>query len=76
MYSEDTSMDASKQFEGIFMVSINLRNSVEFLRYEGSFFTCGCSHLSTNCDMSSVILLQLDTIGLIHMGFLRIFFKK
>ena len=45
VYSEDTSMDASKQFEGIFMVSINLRNSVEFLRYEGSFFTCGCSHL-------------------------------
>ena len=30
-------MDASKQFEGIFMVSINLRNSVESLRYEGSF---------------------------------------
>ena len=53
-----------------FMVSINLRNSVESLRYEGSFFTCGCSHLSTNCDMGSVTLLQLDTIGLIPMGFL------
>ena len=70
MYSEDTSMDASKQFEGIFMISINLRNSVESLRYEGRFFTCGCSHLSTNCDMGSVILLQLDTIGLIPIGFL------
>ena len=52
------------------MVSINLRNSVESLRYEGRFFTCGCGHLSTNCDMGSVILLQLDTIGLIPMGFL------
>ena len=70
MYSGDTSMDASKQFEGIFMVSINLRNSVESLRYEGRFFTCGCSHLSTNYDMGSVIPLQLDTIGLIPMGFL------
>ena len=36
----------------------------------GIFFTCGCSHLSTNCDMGSVILLQLDTIGLIPIGFL------
>ena len=37
MYSEDTSMDASKHFEGIFMVSINLRNFVDSLRYEGRF---------------------------------------
>ena len=66
MYSEDTSVDASKQFEGIFMVSINLRT----LRYEGRFFTCSCSHLSANWDMGSVILLQLDTIDLIPMGFL------
>ena len=32
---------------------------------EGSFQTCCCSHVSTKCDMFSVILLQLDTIGLI-----------
>ena len=31
---------------------------------EGSFRTCGCSHVSTNCDTFSVILLQLDTVGL------------
>ena len=37
---------------------------------------CGCSHLSTNWDMGSVMLLQLDTIGLIPIGFLWIFFKK
>ena len=48
IYGEDTSdsMDASKQFERIFMVSINLRNSVESLRYEGRFLyinlLCGC----------------------------------
>ena len=37
MYSEDTSMEASIQFEGIFVVSINLRNSVECFSYEGRF---------------------------------------
>ena len=57
------------------MVSINLRNSVESFRYERRFFTCGCSHLSTNWDMGSVILLQLDTMGLIPIGFLWIFKK-
>ena len=30
-------MDASKKIEGIFMFSINLRNSIESLRYEGGF---------------------------------------
>jgi hypothetical protein len=58
------------------VVSIGLRNSVVSFRYEGRFLTCGCNHLSTNWDMGSVILLQLDTIGLIPMGFLWIFFKK
>ena len=58
---------------GSLVVSINFRNSVVSFRYEGRFFTCGCNHLSANWDMGSVILLQLDTIGLIPMGF---FFKK
>ena len=43
---------------------------------KGGFFTCGCNHQSTNWDMGSVMLLQLDTIGLIPIGFLWIFFKK
>ena len=76
MYSEGTSMEASIQFESIFVVFINLRNSVESFRYEGRFLTCGRSHLSTNWDMGSVILLQLDTMGLIPIGFSWIFFKK
>ena len=48
------------------MVSISFKNSVEFFRYEGSFFL----HVvvTTNWDMVSVILLQLDTVGLIHIG--------
>ena len=75
MYSEDTSMEANMQFWGIFVVSINLRNSVESFRYEGRFFTCGCCHLSTNWDMGSGIMLQLDTMNLIPIGFLCIFFK-
>ena len=45
----------SKPFAGIFMVSINLRNSVESLRYEGRFYMW--LYLSANWDMGSVILL-------------------
>ena len=62
-------MDASRQLWGDFVVSISFKNSVEFFRYEGRFFTCGCNHRSTNWDMGSVILLQLDMIGLIPIGF-------
>ena len=69
-------MDASKQLWGSFVVSISFKNSVESFRYEGRFFTCGCNHRSTNWDMGSVMLLQLDTIGLIPIRFLWIFFKK
>ena len=64
-------MDAiNKHFSGNFVFSISFRKSVVSLRYEGNFLTCGCNHLSTNWDMRSVILLQLDTIGLIPIGFL------
>ena len=49
---------------------------MESFRFEGSFFTCDCSHRSTNWDMGFVMLLQLDTIGLIPIGFLWILFKK
>ena len=45
-------------------------NSVESFRYEGSFCISGWSHLSVKLDMDSVMLLQLDTIGLIPIGFL------
>ena len=76
VYNEDTSMDASRHFSGIFVVSISLRKSIESLRYEGSFFMCGCNQRCTNWDMGSVMLLQLDTIGLIPIGVLWIFFKK
>ena len=49
-------------FSGSFLVSISSDVS---LRYEGSFLTCGGNHLSTNWDIHSVILLQLDMRGLI-----------
>ena len=47
-------------------------NCVESLRYEGSLWTRFWSHLSTNCEIGSVILvlLQLDKMGWIPMGFL------
>ena len=59
------SMDANTHFSGSFLVSISFRESDVSLRYEGSFLTCGCNHLSTNWDIRSVILLQLDMRGLI-----------
>ena len=68
-------MDANRHFSGSFVVSISFRKSIVSFsfRYEGNFLMCGCSHLSTNWDMRSVMLLQVDTIGLIHIGF---FFRK
>ena len=73
VYREDTSMDARKHFVGSLVFSMN---SVESFRYEGSFLSNGWSHLSTNLDVGSVMLLQLDTMGRIPIGFLWIFFKK
>ena len=34
---------------------------------------CGCNQRSTNWDMGSVLLLQLDTIGLVPIGVWWIF---
>ena len=67
-------MDANKHSSSNFVVSISFRKSVVSLRYERSFLTCGCNHRFTNWDMCSVILLQLDTIGLIpHRIFVNFF---
>ena len=69
-------MEASRLLAGSGVVSIRFMKSVESFRYEGSCFTYGWSHVSTNCEIRSVMLLQLDTIGLMPIGFLCIFFKK
>ena len=39
---------------------------------DGSALILGCSQWSTNSDIFSVMLLQLDTIGLILIGFMWI----
>ena len=71
MYNEDTSMDANRQFVGIGVDSINLINSVESFIYEGSFFDKWLEpSVTMKLDMDSVMLLQLDTIGRIPIGFL------
>ena len=75
-YRDDTSIEASLQFMGSWVASIWLINSVVSLTYEGRFLTYGCSHLSTNCDILSVVLSQLETMGRIPIGVLWIFFKK
>ena len=57
----------------LLMLRGNHVDSIKFMNcvgYEGSLWTRFWSHLSTNCEISSVILLQLDTMGRIHMGFL------
>ena len=61
---------------GILWFLLILRILLNLLDVKGVSFTCGCNHRSTNWDMGSVMLLQLDTIGLIPIGFLWIFFKK
>ena len=62
------------QFGGNFSLFIVLIKEVESCMYDGSGFTYGCSQWSTNAVMVSVILPQLDTIGLMPGGFLWIFF--
>ena len=62
---------------GSLVLSIRLMNSVvSFTYYEGRLFTYGCSHLSTNWDIFSVMLSQLETMGQIPIGFLCILFRK
>ena len=63
VYSDDTSMDANLQFVGGLSCSIWFMNSVVSFIYEGKLVTYGCSHLSTNWDIFSIILSQLETIG-------------
>ena len=69
VYSDDTSIDASLQFVGSFNCSIWFMNSVVSFTYEGRRCTYGCSHLSTNWDIRSVMLSQLETIGRIPLDF-------
>ena len=73
VYSDDTSIDASMQFVGGFICSIWFMNSVVSFTYDGKLSTYCCSHLSTNWDILSVMLSQLETIGWIPIG---IFFEE
>ena len=69
MYN-DMSIDASLQSVGSFNCSIWFINSLMSFTYEGRRHTYGCSHLSTNWDIRSVMLSQLETTGQIPIGFL------
>ena len=56
VYRNDTSIEANLQFVGSWVASIWL-NSIVSLTYEGRFLTYyGCSYLSTNWDIFSVML--------------------
>ena len=76
VYREDTSIDASKHPLSKVVDSIRLMKSVVSLIKDGSAFMIGCNQMSTNWEIFSVILLTLETIGLIPIGFLCIFFRK
>ena len=64
------------QFVGGLSCSIWFMNSVVSFIYEGKLVTYGYSHLSTNWDIFSIILSQLETIGRMPIGFLCIFLRK
>ena len=76
VYSVDTSMDTRMQLGGNLFDSMVLMNEVEPCMYDGNCLTYGCSQWSMNVDMFSVMLPQLEMMGLIPCGFLWIFFKK
>ena len=76
VYSDDTTMDTRMQLGGNLFDSMVLMNEVESCMYDGSCLTYDCSQWSMNVDMFSVMLPQLETMGLIPCGFLWIFFKK
>ena len=70
VYRDYTSIEVNLQLVGSLLFSIILINSVVSLMYEGRFFMYGCNHLLTNCDILSVMLSQLETMGRIPIGFL------
>ena len=76
VYRDVTSMVTSKELTGMFKFSISIINREESLRNDFKVLTCGCSQKSMNWLMFSVGLWQKDTIGLIPIGFLWIFFKN
>ena len=69
VYKEVTSIEASIQSSGRAVVFSRLMKSVVSLMNDGSVCTYGCSQVSMNLDTFSVMLLQLDTIGLMLIGF-------
>ena len=76
VYGELTSMEASVQCLGRAVVSSWLMKSVVSVMNDGSVCTHGWSQVSMNLDMFLAVLLQLDTIGLMLIGVLWIFFRK
>ena len=70
VYGDDTSVVTRMQLGGNFD-SIVLMNEVESCTYDGYCLTYyGCSQWSMNVDMFSVMLSQLETMGLIPCEFL------
>ena len=69
IHNEDTSIDARRQLLG--NVNVFMKSVVSF-RY-GGFLTYGWS---TNWEIRSVMLLQIDTMGLIPIECLCTFFIK
>ena len=76
VYRDDTSMLTKIASSGTLRVVISSINSLESLMYEGSLVTRGFNHPSKKFDIFSVTAFTLDTIGLIPIGFLCIFFRK
>ena len=60
----------------IVRLDISCMNWVVSLRYAGSFFMIGCRYMSRNSARLAVAKLVMETMGLMPMGVLCIFFRK
>ena len=73
VYSEDTSIDANLQFSGGLQIPLCLLYNIMMVNFVHNY---GCSLSSTNLEIFSVTLSQLETMGLMPIAFLHISFKK
>ena len=76
VYSDLTSTVTSQALLSIVRLDILCMNWVVSLRYVGSFFMIGCRYMSRNSARLAVAKLVVETMGLMPMGVLWIFFRK
>ena len=74
--SDLTSTVTSQALLLIVTLDISCMNWVVSLRYAGSFIMIGCRYMSRNLTRLAVAELVVETMGLMPIGVLWIFFRK